>query len=403
MDPLAFRLKNYAEVEPISGKPFSSKALRECYAQGAERFGWARRPLAPRQMRDDGGTAGRLGRRHRDLPGADVPGPGARRAARATAPAWSRSARTTWARAPATALAQIAADGLGLDIDAGRVPLRRVRPSRRRHRRRLRPIPRPPAWRSTTPAADVIAKLADLATARRALAAVRRRQRRRRSRATAGCTAATTRAAARATREILAPRRPRARSRARAASAADPGRASGITPCMRTARCSPRSRSIPISGRSASTRLVGAFAAGRVINPRLVRSQYLRRHDLGRVLRAARAARSWIRARAGSMNANLGEYHVPVNADVPVAGGDPGRGARPPRQCARDQGRRRDRGDGHGGRGRQCGLARDRRARPPVPDRAGAAARSGGLSAAGLARRAAGDLRSRRAMEVQPK
>ena len=41
MDPLAFRLKNYAEVEPITGKPFSSKALRECYAQGAERFGWA--------------------------------------------------------------------------------------------------------------------------------------------------------------------------------------------------------------------------------------------------------------------------------------------------------------------------------------------------------------------------
>jgi xanthine dehydrogenase YagR molybdenum-binding subunit len=40
MDPLTFRIKNYAEVEPISGKPFSSKALRECYAQGAQRFGW---------------------------------------------------------------------------------------------------------------------------------------------------------------------------------------------------------------------------------------------------------------------------------------------------------------------------------------------------------------------------
>src|SRR5262249_31723597 len=39
MDPLAFRLKNYAEVEPISGRPFSSKALRECYTEGAERFG----------------------------------------------------------------------------------------------------------------------------------------------------------------------------------------------------------------------------------------------------------------------------------------------------------------------------------------------------------------------------
>src|ERR1700677_4805387 len=55
MDPLAFRLKNYAEVEPISGKPFSSKALRECYAGGAEHFGWSRRPLAPRQLRDDNG------------------------------------------------------------------------------------------------------------------------------------------------------------------------------------------------------------------------------------------------------------------------------------------------------------------------------------------------------------
>jgi len=55
LDPLAFRLKNYAEVEPISGKPFSSKALRECYGQGAEHFGWEGRPLASRQMRDHDG------------------------------------------------------------------------------------------------------------------------------------------------------------------------------------------------------------------------------------------------------------------------------------------------------------------------------------------------------------
>jgi xanthine dehydrogenase YagR molybdenum-binding subunit len=55
VDPLEFRLKNYAEVEPVSGKPFSSKALRECYAQGAACFGWQGRPLAPRQMRDKNG------------------------------------------------------------------------------------------------------------------------------------------------------------------------------------------------------------------------------------------------------------------------------------------------------------------------------------------------------------
>lgn len=48
MDPLALRLKNYAEFDGNSGKPFSSKALRECYAQGAALFGWAARQPEPR-------------------------------------------------------------------------------------------------------------------------------------------------------------------------------------------------------------------------------------------------------------------------------------------------------------------------------------------------------------------
>jgi xanthine dehydrogenase YagR molybdenum-binding subunit len=56
MDLLEFRLRNYAEVEPISGEPFSSKALRECDAQGGAHFGWHGRPLAPRQMRDESGS-----------------------------------------------------------------------------------------------------------------------------------------------------------------------------------------------------------------------------------------------------------------------------------------------------------------------------------------------------------
>jgi len=52
MDPLALRLRNHAEHEADTGKPFSSKHLRECYAQAAERFGWSRRSAAPRSMRD---------------------------------------------------------------------------------------------------------------------------------------------------------------------------------------------------------------------------------------------------------------------------------------------------------------------------------------------------------------
>jgi xanthine dehydrogenase YagR molybdenum-binding subunit len=51
MDPLALRLKNYADLNPSDGKPYSSKRLRECYQQGAQLFGWARRPQAPRAMR----------------------------------------------------------------------------------------------------------------------------------------------------------------------------------------------------------------------------------------------------------------------------------------------------------------------------------------------------------------
>src|SRR5260370_34591368 len=47
MDPLAFRIKNYAEVEPISGKPFSSKAVPDCYPPGAGPFSVHSRPLAP--------------------------------------------------------------------------------------------------------------------------------------------------------------------------------------------------------------------------------------------------------------------------------------------------------------------------------------------------------------------
>ena len=51
MDPLEFRRKNYAEKDQNLDKPFSSKELRACYDQGAERFGWKGRPLEPRSTR----------------------------------------------------------------------------------------------------------------------------------------------------------------------------------------------------------------------------------------------------------------------------------------------------------------------------------------------------------------
>jgi xanthine dehydrogenase YagR molybdenum-binding subunit len=52
MDPLALRLKNYSDRDQNEDKPYSSKELRECYRQGAEKFGWGKRNPLPRSVRD---------------------------------------------------------------------------------------------------------------------------------------------------------------------------------------------------------------------------------------------------------------------------------------------------------------------------------------------------------------
>lgn len=51
IDPVQLRLINYAERNQNEDKPYSSKELRECYAQGAQRFGWEKRNAEPRSMR----------------------------------------------------------------------------------------------------------------------------------------------------------------------------------------------------------------------------------------------------------------------------------------------------------------------------------------------------------------
>ena len=51
MCPLALRLKNYTLTDN-EGTPFSTKELRACYEQGAERFGWGQRPLATRARKE---------------------------------------------------------------------------------------------------------------------------------------------------------------------------------------------------------------------------------------------------------------------------------------------------------------------------------------------------------------
>ena len=52
IDPLELRLINYSDADQIEDRPYSSKQLRECYRQGAEKFGWSSRNPQPRSMRD---------------------------------------------------------------------------------------------------------------------------------------------------------------------------------------------------------------------------------------------------------------------------------------------------------------------------------------------------------------
>ncbi|RYH71040.1 MAG: xanthine dehydrogenase family protein molybdopterin-binding subunit [Alcaligenaceae bacterium] len=55
-DPVTLRLANDTQVDPQSGKPFSSRYLAQCLTRGAERFGWKRRNPAPGSMQAADGT-----------------------------------------------------------------------------------------------------------------------------------------------------------------------------------------------------------------------------------------------------------------------------------------------------------------------------------------------------------
>ena len=58
IDPIELRIRNHADVHPQTGLAWSSKALKECYAVGAERFGWAARTPEIGSMRDRGWLIG---------------------------------------------------------------------------------------------------------------------------------------------------------------------------------------------------------------------------------------------------------------------------------------------------------------------------------------------------------
>ncbi|HVX77096.1 MAG TPA: xanthine dehydrogenase family protein molybdopterin-binding subunit [Bradyrhizobium sp.] len=311
MDPLAFRIKNYAEVEPISGKPFSSKALRECYAQGAERFGWSKRPLAPRQMCDEAGFLTGWGMGTATFPALMFQAQ-ARAVIRSDGSGVMETGAHDMGQGAWTAFAQIAADSLGLALDqtefrAGTSDLPDAG------------IAGGSAHTATAgvaihnAGADVIAKLAELAT---------------NNERSPLFGAGNAGVIARDGRLFRRDDEDRSESYAdiltRAGLAEIEGRGSGAPdPTVQTAYAMHAHGAVfaevkvdPDLGQIRVSRMVGAFAAGRVINPRLVRSQIFGGMIWG--MSFALHEEALMDHRSGRiLNANLAEYHVPVNADVP--------------------------------------------------------------------------------------
>jgi xanthine dehydrogenase YagR molybdenum-binding subunit len=58
IDPVELRLRNHADTDPASGRPWSGKNLRACYEHGADAFGWPARDPRPGSMRDGGELVG---------------------------------------------------------------------------------------------------------------------------------------------------------------------------------------------------------------------------------------------------------------------------------------------------------------------------------------------------------
>jgi xanthine dehydrogenase YagR molybdenum-binding subunit len=311
MDPLEFRIRNDAEVEPISGKPFSSKALRDCYARGAERFGWAGRPPSPRQKRDDAGFLVGWG-----VGTATFPALMFQATARAVVRADGRGVMETGAhdmgQGAWTALAQIAADGLGLDLD------------RVEFRSGTSDLPDAgiaggSAHTATAglaihnAGAAVIAKLADLAT-----------RDERSPLFGAGNAGVIARDGHLFRRDDVARGESYADILARAGLGEVEASGTGAANPTTQAEYAMHAHGAvfaevkvdPDLGQIRVTRMVGAFAAGRIINPKLVRSQLLGGMIWG--VSFALYEGAVVEHRSGRvMNANLAEYHVPVNADVP--------------------------------------------------------------------------------------
>jgi xanthine dehydrogenase YagR molybdenum-binding subunit len=121
LDPIQVRLLNYAEKDPTTGHPWSSKSLKQCYARGAELFGWSKRNLKNGQTRDGKMLVG-YGMASASYPVHNSQG-NARVRLYADGHAVVQAGATDLGTGTYTIITQVAADSLGLPMENVRFEL----------------------------------------------------------------------------------------------------------------------------------------------------------------------------------------------------------------------------------------------------------------------------------------
>ncbi|MFD9220043.1 xanthine dehydrogenase family protein molybdopterin-binding subunit [Streptomyces sp. NPDC060064] len=272
LDPVELRIRNEPGTEPDSGRPFSSRHLVECLTEGARRFGWAERDPRP-AIRRTGPLLTGTGVAAATYP--VLVGPSTATAhARADGTYVVRINATDIGTGARTVLAQIAADALGAPLESVRTEI----------------------GSSDLPSASLAGGSSGTASWGWAVHKA--------------CTALAERLAEQPGSV------PAEGITARADTAADVDRASPFSRHAFGAHFAEVQVDTD-SGEVRVRRLLGMYAAGRILNPRTARSQFVGGMTMG--LGMALTEGSTMDAAFGDFaESDLAAYHVPTHADVPV-------------------------------------------------------------------------------------
>ena len=279
MDPLELRLRNYAERDESADLPWSSKELRACYERGAERFGWGRRAPQPRAMRDGRwlvghGMASAIYHADRSACSAEA-------TMYANGTAVIRTAASDMGPGTYTSMTQVAAETLGLPIEKVDVEIGDTE------------MPEAPVHGGSITMASVGNGVK------------------------AACEALVVKLRELGGDGASYPDVMRSRGLQQVAAVADskPGEESKKFAAAAFGAVFVEVRVDPAFGTVRVPRVVGVYDAGRVINPKIARSQCLG-GIVGGIGMALHEIAEWDSRLGRVMNANLAEYLVPVNADV---------------------------------------------------------------------------------------